>query len=89
MAACNPAVFGLHKLMILTLPERVEAMLSPEQARLDFAVGLYSSGRATMGTAAEVAGLAIPAFQHELGRRRIPVNYDLEELHHDLNALNS
>jgi predicted HTH domain antitoxin len=73
--------------MNMVLPHRIEASLSPEQARLDFAVELYSSGRVTMGSAAEVAGLSIPEFQHELGRRRIPVSYDLEELREDLKAL--
>ncbi len=73
--------------MNIVLPERVETTLSADQARLDFAVGLYSSGRVTLGTAAEVAGLPVPAFQRELGRRRIAVNCDLEELQHDLQAI--
>jgi predicted HTH domain antitoxin len=75
--------------MNVVLPEKVEATLQPEQARLDFAVGLYSSGRVTMATAAEIAGLSTPAFQQELGRRRIPVNYDLEELARDIQTLNT
>lgn len=73
--------------MNLVLPERIEKTLSPQEAHLDLAIGLYSGGRVTMGTAAEIAGLPTPAFQRELGRRRIPVSYDLEELHHDFEAL--
>lgn len=72
--------------MNLSLPDRIEARLSPQEARLDLAVGMYSSGRVTMGTAAEVANLSIPAFQRELGRRRIPVNYTAEDLAYDLQA---
>ena len=72
--------------MNVALPDRVEATLSPEEARLDFAVGMYSGGRVTMGTAAEVAGVSVPEFQRELGRRRIPVNYTAEDLAHDLAA---
>ena len=72
--------------MNLVLPERVEATLKPHEARLDFAVGLYSGGRVTMGTAAEVAGLSIPEFQRELGRRRIPINYGPEDLAVDIQA---
>ena len=72
--------------MNVVLPERVEAKLSPQEALLDLAVGMYSSGRVTMGTAAEVAGLSIPEFQRELGRRRIPVNYTSEDLAYDLRA---
>lgn len=72
--------------MNLELPNKVEAMLKPQEARLDFAVGLYSSGRVTMGTAAEVASLSIPEFQRELGRRRIPINYGPEDLAIDIQA---
>jgi predicted HTH domain antitoxin len=72
--------------MNVTLPERLETMLNPEEVRVDLAVGMYSSGRVTMGTAAEVSGLSIPEFQRELGRRRIPVNYRAEDLAYDLQA---
>ena len=72
--------------MNVVLPERVEARLNPQEARLDLAVGMYSSGRVTLGTAAEVADLSIPEFQRELGRRRIPVNYTAEDLAYDLQA---
>jgi predicted HTH domain antitoxin len=72
--------------MNVTLPERLETKLNPEEVRVDLAVGMYSSGRVTMGTAAEVSGLSIPEFQRELGRRRIPVNYSAEDLAYDLQA---
>jgi predicted HTH domain antitoxin len=72
--------------MNVVLPDRVEARLKPQEVRLDLAVGMYSSGRVTMGTAAEVADLSIPEFQRELGRRRIPVNYTAEDLTYDLQA---
>ncbi len=61
-------------------------MLSPSEARLDLAIGMYSSGCVTMGTAAEAADLSIPRFQRELGRRRIPVNCTAENLEQDLQA---
>ncbi|MCU0771386.1 MAG: UPF0175 family protein [Verrucomicrobia bacterium] len=72
--------------MNLVLPEKVEATLKPQEARLDFAVGLYSSGRVTMGTAAEVANLSIPEFQRELGQRRIPIHYGPKDLAEDIQA---
>lgn len=70
----------------MSLPDKLEARLDPDEVKLDLAVGLYSSGRVTMGTAAEVAGLGIPEFQRELGRRRIPINYTSEDLAYDLKA---
>jgi predicted HTH domain antitoxin len=72
--------------MNVVLPERIEGKFTPREARLDLAIGMYSSGRVTLGTAAEVADLSIPEFQRELGRRRIPVNYTAEDLAYDLKA---
>ncbi len=72
--------------MNVALPERLEGKLNPEEVRLDLAVGIYSSGRVTLGMAAEVAGMSVPEFQRELGRRRIPVNYGKEDLAYDLEA---
>lgn len=61
--------------------------LTTEQARLDFAVGLYSEGRITMGRAARIAGISVPAFLRELGQRRIPMHYDEAELDADMTTL--
>ena len=72
--------------MNVVLPDRLEAKLTPQDARLDLAVGMYSSGRVTLGTAAEVADLSIPEFQRVLGRRGIPVNYTADDLAYDLRA---
>ena len=72
--------------MNVVLPSRVEAKLSSQQVRLDLAVGIYSGGRVTIGTAADVADLSIPEFQRELGRRWISVNYTAEDLAYDLQA---
>ncbi len=72
--------------MNVTLPERVEAKLSPREAQLDLAVGMHSGSRVTMGTAAEVAGLSIPEFQRELGHRQVPINYGPAELAEDIQA---
>lgn len=72
--------------MNVVLPVRLESKISPQEAGLDLAVGMYSSGRVTMGTAAEVAALSIPEFQRLLGRRGIPVHYTAEDLAYDLRA---
>lgn len=63
--------------------------LTPEQALLDFAIGLYTDGRVTMGRAAAVAGVSQSDFQRELGRREISVHYSPEDLHKDLDTLAS
>jgi len=73
--------------MILTLPQGLEARLSPQSTALHLAIGLFVAEEATLGQAAEVAGMAQTDFLRELGRRRIPIHYGVEELADDLHAV--
>jgi predicted HTH domain antitoxin len=75
--------------MQLTLPENVEARLSPASAAMHLAIGLFVTEEATLGQAAEIAGLSQAAFLKELGRRRIPIHYGMEELAEDLRVVES
>ena len=76
-------------LVQLTLPAAVEARLSPQDAALRLAIGLFVSEEATLGQAAEVAGLSQAEFLKELGRRRIAIHYGREELAEDLRTVES
>jgi predicted HTH domain antitoxin len=73
--------------MTVTLPQQLEDRLSPESAALHLAIGLFVSDEATLGQAAEAAGLSQAEFLRELGKRRIPIHYGLEELAEDLRAV--
>ena len=73
--------------MQLTLPDAVESKLSPKDAALHLAIGLFVTEEATLGQAAEIAGLTQTAFLKELGRRRIPIHYGPQELAEDLRAV--
>lgn len=73
--------------MTLTLPEDLEARLSPQSTALHLAIGLFVSDESTLGQAAQVAGLSQADFLRELGQRRIPVHYGSEELAADLLAV--
>ena len=75
--------------MQLILPEAVETKLSPRKAVLHLAIGLFVSEEATLGQAAEIAGLTQGAFLKELGHRRIPIHYGMEELAEDLKVVES
>jgi predicted HTH domain antitoxin len=75
--------------MQLTLPEEVEARLSPASAALHLAIGLFVSEEATLGQAAEIASLSQANFLRELGRRRIPIHYGMEEWAEDLRVVES
>lgn len=73
--------------MELTLPPALETSLSPKSAALHLAIGLFVAQEATLGQAAQVAGLSQADFLLELGQRRIPIHYGAEELAADLEAV--
>jgi len=66
----------------LTLPGS-----TPVKLPLHLAIGLFVSEDATLGQAAEVAGLTQAEFLRELGKRRIPIHYGSEELMADLQVV--
>jgi predicted HTH domain antitoxin len=76
-----------HDAMKLTSPESIEARLSPQSTALHLAIGLFVSDEATLGQAAEIAGVPQTSFLRELGRRRIPIRYGPVELAEDLLAV--
>ena len=61
--------------------------LTEAQALVDFAVGLFTEGRVTVGRAAGIARLTHLDFQRELGRRNIPLHYDVQDLQDDMRTL--
>src|SRR6266511_3452695 len=81
--------FVQYKVMQLTLPANIEARLSQQSTALHLAIGLFVSDEATLGQAAEVAGLSQAEFLRELGKRRIPIHYGAEELAEDLRSVES
>lgn len=75
--------------MQITLPAPLEAKLTESRAVLHFAIGLYTAGEATLGQAATIAGTTQLGFMQELGRRRISMNYALEDFEDDLKTVRS
>jgi predicted HTH domain antitoxin len=70
--------------MTITLPPELEKQISPQEAALHLAIGLFADERLTLGQAAAVAGISQPMFLQELGKRRIPIHYGVEELEQDI-----
>lgn len=62
-------------------------VLAEREVLLDLAIGMYAAKRLTLGQAAELADVSQGELQRGLGRRQIPVHYDLEDLAHDLQAV--
>jgi predicted HTH domain antitoxin len=77
------------KPMELVVPDdlALESGCSPQELLLGMAVGLVLDGRLTLGRAATLAGLSKIAFLEELGRRRIPMPYDAQDLEADVQTL--
>ena len=75
--------------MTFTIPsDRLDQVaLTERDAVVDIAIGLYKREQVSLGRAAEIAGLATPSFLDELGRRRIPINHDVDDLQADLATL--
>ncbi|HLJ79858.1 MAG TPA: UPF0175 family protein [Ktedonobacterales bacterium] len=61
--------------------------VTEDQARLDFAVGLYTSRSASLARVARLAGLSRIDFQRVLAERDIPLAYDSNDLNHDIATL--
>ena len=73
------------------VPSEIRMLVKPrkleDELRLLIALELYREGRISLGMAAEIAGLSLREFLCELRSRGVPLNYDLEELEHDLEAV--
>lgn len=63
------------------------AHITAEELKLEIAILLYSMGKLSMGKASKLVGLNRIIFQNELAKRKIAVNYDVEELKKDLETL--
>jgi len=70
--------------MTIPLPADIEKRISPEEAALHLAIGLFADEKVTLGQAAAVARLSQPAFLKELGKRQIPIHYGVDELEQDI-----
>ena len=75
--------------MVIEVPDMaVEGIgLSPELARLEMALGLFRDEKASLEQAARVSGLGLPLFMKELGKRQIPLHYDVQDFEQDLTVL--
>jgi predicted HTH domain antitoxin len=89
--ACLPAALLYHDPMQLSVPDDLLSGqdLSERDLLLHLALGLFIDDRASLGRAARIAGMSVPAFVDELGKRKIPVHYDRNDLEADLRTIRS
>jgi len=70
--------------MTITLPAEIEKQITPEEAALHVAAGLFADEKITLSQGATIAGMSQAAFLKELGKRKIPMHYGVDELEQDM-----
>ncbi|MGK7882291.1 MAG: UPF0175 family protein [Crocosphaera sp.] len=77
--------------MSLTIPDEFleTAKISEGELKLEIAIILFQQEKITLGTASQFAGMNQLEFQRILGSRKIPIHYGIEDLHQDLQTLQS
>lgn len=77
--------------MLLELDDNVikSTGLTEQELRIELAVRLYEDGKITVGQGGTMTGLGHVKFQRELGKREILWQFDIEDLHTDLETLKS
>ena len=72
--------------MNIEIPDRVlkGANISSQELMIEIAVHLYEKKIFTINHARKLAGLPLIAFQQQLATRKIPIQYNIEDLKKDL-----
>ena len=72
--------------MVLEIPDSAvqEIPMSPAEILLEVSIWLYQRKRLSLGQARKMANLSVVAFQQELVKRDLHLNYDMEDLQNDL-----
>ncbi|MDJ0598847.1 MAG: UPF0175 family protein [Crocosphaera sp.] len=75
--------------MSLTIPDEFleNAKISEGELKLEIAIILFQQEKITLGTASQFAEMNQLEFQRILGNRKIPIHYGIEDLHQDLQTL--
>lgn len=61
--------------------------LTSEEARIELACALYGQWKVSISQAVKIAGISRVELWKELGRRKIPIQYGMEDLEHDLRVM--
>ena len=74
--------------MTIELPELDSLRLTPGQARVELAVGLYAGRRVTLGHGAKIAGISHAHFLQEIGQRGLHIHYTAGDALDDMATVN-
>ncbi|MDJ0673969.1 MAG: UPF0175 family protein [Calothrix sp. MO_167.B42] len=63
--------------------------MTEDELKLEIAIMLYKQQKISSGKVRGWTGLTVLEFQHELAKRELCINYDVEDFHSDIKTLQS
>lgn len=77
--------------MSVIIPDDIlqASRMTENELRLEIAIMLYKQEKISSGKVRAWTGLTVLEFQHELAKRGLCINYDVEDFQADIKALES
>ncbi|MCC5599541.1 MULTISPECIES: UPF0175 family protein [Nostoc] len=77
--------------MSVVIPDDIlqSTKMTEDELKLEIAIMLYKQEKISSGKARAWTGLTVIEFQHELAKRGLCINYDVEDLQADVKTLQS
>ncbi|MEH2417145.1 UPF0175 family protein [Nostoc sp.] len=77
--------------MSVVIPDDIlqSTKMTEDELRLEIAIMLYKQEKISSGKARAWTGPTVIEFQHELAKRGLCINYDVEDLQADIKTLQS
>jgi len=77
--------------MSLVIPNDIlqATNMTEDELKLEIAIMLYKQEKISSGKVRAWTGLSVIEFQHELGKRGLSINYDVEDFQSDIQTLQS
>jgi predicted HTH domain antitoxin len=77
--------------MSIVIPQDIleAAKTTEEELKIELALLLYKQNKISSGKVRNWLGLSVLEFQHELAKRDLYLNYDVEDLKQDVETLKS
>ncbi|MGB3237394.1 MAG: UPF0175 family protein [Geitlerinemataceae cyanobacterium] len=75
--------------MSLVIPDDIlqATQMTKDELKLEIAIMLYDRQKISSGKVRAWTGLTVIEFQHELAKRGLYINYDIEDFHSDIKTL--
>jgi predicted HTH domain antitoxin len=85
----NP--FLQQKPMSIVIPDDIlqAAKMTEAELKLEIAIMLYGQEKISSGKVRNWTGLTVIEFQHELAKRQLWINYDVDDFQSDIKTLQS